>query len=181
MLLLRPLQYSGPAKSTPIMLKGGASLILKSDSGATLNGLNGSKSNFLHTKQLNNNLFTYCSPLVTENLARSSAKVALTLHWCTFRWQSITTRSVNLPFFGNIMGLFLLISNSESSNLPLQASMPFLFTSWSLYFLQSELSCKPFCAHLTHSISALSISSMCNLPTFVSFLASLFLKLLTNL
>ena len=62
LLLLRPLQYSGPAKSTPIMLKGGASLILKSDSGATLTGLNGSKSTFIHTKQLNNNLLHTAHP-----------------------------------------------------------------------------------------------------------------------
>ena len=54
------------------------------------------------------NFFTYCSPLVTENLVHSSAKVALSLQWRTFWLQSITISSVNLSFFGSIMGLLYL-------------------------------------------------------------------------
>ena len=75
------LHLPGPAKSIPTLLNGAASDTLNSGSGAAGGGENAFPSSFLQIKQRVKIFFTYCLPLVTQNLDLSSDRVALNLQW----------------------------------------------------------------------------------------------------
>lgn len=103
-------------KSTPIRLKDGASVTLKSGNGATGGEWNGFPSNFLQIKQDDFiTLFMYWRPLLIQNLARNSASMALSLQWWTLSRLTKLTSSKNLWFLGKKMGPFAAWGKSERS------------------------------------------------------------------
>ena len=109
--------YKGPAKSTPTLQNGRASLTLNSCNAVVGGELYGFPFRFLQVSHSFNTLFTSCLPFGTQYFERNWANVALTPLWCTPSWLSRIVILVKWCLVCMYVNLYLNTENHQLSSL----------------------------------------------------------------
>ena len=110
--------HKGPAKSTPTLENGGASLTLNSGDAVVGGELYDFPFSFLQVTHSFNTPFTSCLPFGTQYFECNLANVALTPLRCKRSWLSRVISLVKWGLLGKMKGLLASRSKSEFTSLP---------------------------------------------------------------
>ena len=133
--------HKGPAKSTPTLENGGASLTLNSGDAVVGGELYDFPFSFLQVTHSFNTPFTSCLPFGTQYFESNLANVALTPLRCKRSWLSRVISLVKWGLLGKMKGLLASRSKSEFTSLPSHLKISPCFTIPSLLASCSKLLC----------------------------------------
>ena len=133
--------HKGPAKSTPTLENGGASLTLNSGNAVVGGELYDFPFSFLQVTHSFNTPFTSCLPFGTQSFECNLANVALTPLRCKRSWLSRIISLVKWGLLGKMKGLLASRSKSEFTSLPSHLKISPCFTIPSLLASCSKLLC----------------------------------------
>ena len=133
--------HKGPAKSTPTLENGGASLTLNSGDAVVGGELYDFPFSFLQVTHSFNTPFTSCLPFGTQYFESNLANVALTPLRCKRSWLSRVISLVKWGLLGKMKGLLASRSKSEFTSLPSHLKISPCFTIPSLLASWSKLLC----------------------------------------
>ena len=133
--------HKGPAKSTPTLENGGASLTLNSGNAVVGGELYDFPFSSLQVTHSFNTPFTSCLPFGTQYFECNLANVALTPLRCKRSWLSRIISLVKWCLLGKMKGLLASRSKSEFTSLPSHLKISPCFTIPSLLASWSKLLC----------------------------------------
>ena len=133
--------HKGPAKSTPTLKNGGASLTLNSGNAVVGGELYDFPFSFLQVTHSFSTPFTSCLPFGTQYFECNLANVALTPLRCKRSWLSRVISLVKWGLLGKMKGLLASRSKSEFTSLPSHLKISPCFTIPSLLASCSKLLC----------------------------------------